>query len=106
MCPFAHQTNFHKRIGIVYGGIRIGDDAVQSDIFIHVALPAFVYGFFKNLNFLTTAENHVISPNYNNQWILDIRCSILDEGQEIRTSELHYRVSKIQYRASVLICDQ
>lgn len=63
MGPFAHQAYFHKRIGIVYGGIRIGDDAVQSDIFIHVAFPAFVFGFFENLNFLTTAENHVISPN-------------------------------------------
>ena len=60
---FAFQTNFYQRIRIVYGGIRIGDDPVQSDKPIHILFPAFVFGFLENLYFLSAAKNHVISPN-------------------------------------------
>ena len=58
MGTFTFQAHLHQSIRVVDGGIRIGYDAMQSDEFIHVAFPAFIFRFFIYFYLLAVAKNH------------------------------------------------
>ena len=80
MGAFVLQTNPNQRIRIIYSAIRIGDNTVGADILIHVILPRFIRRFFKNLDFLSLVEAHIISPRVRTMWLLWIYFIVLDDG--------------------------
>ena len=58
MCAFAFQANLNQGIRVVNRGIRIGDDTVQSDLFIHVAFPAFILRLLIYFDLLAATKYH------------------------------------------------
>src|SRR6056297_2968566 len=52
------QADLDQRVRIILACIRIGDDAVHADKFIHIGLPGLVIGLPENLYLLTLAKHH------------------------------------------------
>jgi hypothetical protein len=56
------KADFHQVIRVVDGRVGIGDDAVAANVIIHVALPALVIGFAKDLHSLSSSKRHILTP--------------------------------------------
>ena len=56
--PLSVKAHFHQRIRIIDRGVRIGDNAVQTNILVHIILPGLIIRFSENLNLLSPSKGH------------------------------------------------